>query len=93
MQSPARKAIGLVMRNSPATPTALAKDLHKRVTGKTFDKTKFALAVMAEDVVSWAVPTYITSGLVWLKKQVAVEEDEQLIDVPVGTAATIGGQS
>lgn len=93
-QSPARKAIGLALRGAPTTPTALAKDLHKRVTGKSFDKTKFALGVMTEDVDSWTVPNYITSGLVWLKKQVAVEVGEQqLIEVPAQTAAATADES
>ena len=85
-QTPARKQIGLVLRTAPLTPIALAEGLHKRVGAKTFDKTKFALGVMTEDVSSWTVPTYITAGLVWLKEQVAVEAD-----LPVAEVAVVEG--
>lgn len=92
-QAPARKQIGLVLRTAPVTPTDLADALHKRVASKTFDKTKFALGVMTEDIASWAVPTYITDGLVWLKERVAVEDDglpieleAEVADVAVGVA-------
>jgi len=85
-QAPDRKQIGLVLRTTPETPTALADALHKRVSGKTFDKTKFALGVMTEDIVSWTVPTYITDGLVWLKERVAVEDDGLQNELTVGAA-------
>lgn len=85
-QAPARKQIGLVLRTVPVTPTALADTLHTRVGGKTFDKTKFALGVMTEDIASWTVPTYITDGLVWLKERVAVEDDGLPIELAVGAA-------
>ena len=74
-QDPARKQIGLVLRPAPVTPTDLANALRKRLASKTFNKTKFALGVMTEDIASWAVPTYITNGLTWLRLKVAVEGD------------------
>lgn len=78
-QVPARKQIGLVLRTVPATPTALAEGLHKRVGSKSFDKTRFALGVMTEEVTSWNVPAYISTGLGWLKEQVAVEADVPIV--------------
>ncbi|KQY48640.1 ATP-dependent endonuclease [Rhizobium sp. Root491] len=77
-QAAARKNIGLVVRGPAPNPTALAAGLHKKVSSKSFDKTKFALGVMTEDVSSWDVPSYIRDGLVWLKEQIAVEADEPL---------------
>ena len=85
-QTPARKQIGLVLRGTLTTPTALAEALHKRVAGNTFDKTKFALGVMTEDVTSWTVPTYITNGLVWLEEQVSVEADVVPVELAVENA-------
>ena len=78
-QAAGRKDIGLVVRGAvPANPVALAAGLHKKVSSKSFDKTKFALGVMTEDVSGWNVPAYIRDGLVWLKDQIAVEADELL---------------
>lgn len=90
-QAPARKQIGLVLRTAPVTPTDLADALHKRVASKTFDKTKFALGVMTEDIASWAVPTYITNGLTWLKERVAVEDDGLPIELAVEAADVAAG--
>lgn len=70
-----RRPVGLKLKAVPADAAALALGLHKRVTGKTFDKTKFALQVMAYDKDTWVVPLYIKQGLVWLKEQVALEEE------------------
>ncbi|TAU59057.1 AAA family ATPase [Rhizobium ruizarguesonis] len=77
-QAAARKDIGLIVRVPAPDPAALAAGLHKKVSSKSFDKTKFALGVMTEDVSSWDVPAYIRDGLVWLKDQIAVEADEPL---------------
>jgi predicted ATP-dependent endonuclease of OLD family len=78
-QAATRKDIGLVVREPARNPAALAAGLHKKVSSKSFDKTKFALGVMTEEVSSWDVPSYIRDGLVWLKEQIAVEADEPLL--------------
>lgn len=72
-QSNEQRHIGLKLRGNLTTPTDLATGLHKRVTGKGFDKTKFALGVLAEDADSWHVPVYIKEGLVWLQEQIPLE--------------------
>jgi hypothetical protein len=90
-QAAARKDIGLVVRGPAPNPTALAAGLHKKVSSKSFDKTKFALGVMTEDVSSWDVPSYIRDGLVWLKEQIAVEADEPL-PVPIADGV-VGGEA
>lgn len=77
-QAATRKDIGLVVRGPAPNPAALAAGLHKKVSSKSFDKTKFALGVMTEEVSGWNVPSYIRDGLVWLKEQIAVEADEPL---------------
>lgn len=72
-QAVEQRHIGLKLKKNPNTPEELAAGLHKRVTGKGFDKTKFALGVLAENVESWRVPLYIKSGLVWLQEQIPKE--------------------
>lgn len=72
-----RYHIGLKLRGNPTSPIALAEGLHKRVTGKGFDKTKFALGVLTEN--DWAVPLYINEGLVWLQEQIPLELE---VEVP-----------
>ena len=71
-QAEARKSLGLRLRPIPASPSELAERLHRRVKGKGFDKTRFALGVLTEDP-TWAVLLYIREGLVWLQNQVDIE--------------------
>jgi hypothetical protein len=71
---------------------ALAKALHKKVSRKSFDKTKFALAVLTEDEDAWSVPTYIRDGLVWLKDEVKIElEPEPTVITQISEASETGG--
>lgn len=72
-QDAARRHIGLKLRTNPLTPQELATGLHKRVTGRSFDKTRFALAVLTELPASWKVPSYIKNGLHWLSSEVSLE--------------------
>lgn len=72
-----RKPIGLKLKSVPADGASLANGLHKRVTGRTFDKTKFALQVLACDKDAWIVPLYIKEGLAWLEAQVDFEVEQE----------------
>lgn len=72
-QSVERKSLGLKLKKEPANVAALAEGLHKRVGGKHFDKTKFALEVMAPGGEAWTTPKYIRDGLSWLAEQVDLE--------------------
>jgi len=72
-QAPAQRHIGLKLRTTPANPVALALGIHNRVTGKSFDKTKFALGLLTELPENWNVPLYIKEGLQWLETQVSLE--------------------
>ncbi|MEW4394473.1 ATP-dependent nuclease [Pseudomonas paraeruginosa] len=87
-QAEERKHLGLVVKGAAADPVALAKGLHQRVSRKSFDKTKFALAVLTEDEGAWEVPAYIRDGLVWLKGEVRIEL-EPVLPEP-GSAAEVG---
>lgn len=80
-QSVEQRSVGLRLRGAVPTPTALASGLHKRVTSKHFDKTKFALGVLARKDEEWKVPLYIEEGLVWLREQVNLEAEEELVAV------------
>lgn len=91
-QAEERKHIGLVVRGGAADPIALARGLHQRVSRKSFDKTKFALAVLTEDEDAWEVPAYIRDGLVWLKGEVRIELETALPDAVLAAEdAMIGG--
>ncbi|BBL73699.1 ATP-dependent nuclease [Methylomagnum ishizawai] len=76
-QATNQKLLNLILKTSPATPQALAEGLHKRVTRKKFDKTKFALGVLTRKDGEWVVPLYIREGLMWLKTKVDFEIDQE----------------
>ena len=91
-QAAERKHLGLIVRSGATDPMALAKALHKKVSRKSFDKTKFALAVLTEDEDTWSVPTYIRDGLVWPKDEVKIElEPEPAVITQISEASETGG--
>jgi len=78
-QEKENRGVGLRLRRAPTTPRELAQGLHKRVIGKNFDKTKFALEVLASGPEgNWKVPSYIADGLRWLEGQVAHEAEAEV---------------
>ena len=91
-QSADQRSVGLKLRGAIATPEALAAGLHKRVTSKHFDKTKFALGVLTRKDEDWVVPTYIREGLEWLRDQVDLEVDQELKAVAEATAEAPAGE-
>jgi len=86
-------AVGLKLRNAAKTPQELATGLHKRVVSKSFDKTRFALEVLASGPLkSWKVPAYIDEGLTWLERMVAYEaEAEGAVAANAAAIAPIDG--
>lgn len=48
----------------------LAERLHNRIKGTSFNKTDFALALLAQDPATWTVPSYIAHGLQWLQDEI-----------------------
>lgn len=90
-QAAARKQLGLIVSGGAADPNALAEGLHKKVSRKSFDKTKFALAVLTEDESEWHVPTYIRDGLVWLKDEVQIELEPVMPEAVLIEVAARGG--
>lgn len=91
-QTIARKPLGLIVKGGAASPTALAKGLHQKVSRKSFDKTKFALAVLTEDEEAWHVPTYIRDGLVWLKDEIRIELETVQPGLNAVEDVVIGGE-
>jgi hypothetical protein len=86
-QDAANRPIGLKLRKAVNTPEELALGLHKRVVSRSFDKTRFALEILASGpLTQWKVPTYISEGLAWLEARVAHEQEAE-VAVSVGVAA------
>lgn len=87
-QDTAQRPLGLKIRGNPATPSDLASGLHRRVSGKSFNKTKFALGVLTNPPESWNVPLYIKAGLQWLESVVSLEPPVPLPEAtdPAGSA-------
>lgn len=77
-QEEINSSVGLKLRTAAETPQDLATGLHKRVTSKSFDKTRFALEVLASGPLNgWKVPAYISEGLTWLETMVAYEAEAE----------------
>lgn len=76
-QNKSKKELGLyISKNNEKTLTDLSTRLFKRVKGSNFNKTDFALALLAELPTDWNVPLYITEGLNWLTKQMVTQEEK-----------------
>jgi len=70
-QDAARSDLKLRVRGSGGlTAGQLAERLHNRIKGSNFNKTDFALALLAQDPATWTVPHYIADGLRWLEDEV-----------------------
>lgn len=92
-QSADQRSIGLKLRGAVTNPAELAAGLHRRVIGKNFDKTKFALEVLTRKDDDWNVPLYIKEGLAWLRDKVNLEVEQEVEAVVGGTTdATMAPQ-
>lgn len=70
-QDIANKDLKIRVKSSDAPSlTVTAERLHKRIHGKNFKKTDFALALLTKNPESWTVPSYIREGLEWLQEEV-----------------------
>jgi predicted ATP-dependent endonuclease of OLD family len=82
-QDKARKPLQLrIAKASEKDLTTLAQRIHKRVQAKSFGKTDFALALLAEAPAGWCVPMYIADGLRWLEGAIAplqVNDDSDIV--------------
>lgn len=78
-QSAEGKELGLRIRKASELSI---KDLHgelfKRVDGSHFDKTAFALSVIAATEPSWKAPAYLVEGLKWLRHRLELVAPAEL---------------
>lgn len=75
-QKKEHREVGLFWaKSSTMSLEDLAARTHRRVKGESFNKTNFALGLLASNDASWTVPTYIQRGLDWLTKHVVIGED------------------
>ncbi|EJU10804.1 ATP-dependent endonuclease [Sphingomonas sp. LH128] len=85
-----RKPLQLrIAKNDEKDLCELANRIHKRVQAKSFSKTDFALALLAEDPATWVVPEYIAAGLRWLEAEIAPPDPEP--DDEEGAEGVTGG--
>jgi predicted ATP-dependent endonuclease of OLD family len=70
-QDLARKALRLRI---PKADQHTLEDLHVKIFTRVrnFDKTNFALSLIAEPDTTWTAPQYIVDGLVWLRKTLSI---------------------
>ena len=92
-QAAAQRHLGLKLRGNPANPGDLASGLHKRISGKSFDKTKFALGVLTERPANWNVPLYIKEGLCWLSSMINLDASEHLPDSTEPAPPAVSGEA
>jgi predicted ATP-dependent endonuclease of OLD family len=71
-QDPSRKSLGLCI---PKAERLSINDLHDKIFKKVrkFDKTNFALAMIAEGDATWTAPQYIVEGLIWLRDRLGIQ--------------------
>ena len=71
-QDVVRKSLQLrIPKSGDKDLTELVRRIHRRVQAKSFKKTDFALALLAEDPAQWTVPAYIANSLRWLENGIA----------------------
>ena len=90
-QTQEQRHLGLRFRKSPGTPIELAQSLHKRVSGSSFDKTKFALGVLLASPEEWLMPLYIKEGLLWLNGVLNAELSVPLLAATEPSATAVLG--
>ena len=86
-QAADRRDLGLrIPRAAEKDLSTLAARVHKRVNGSSFNKTDFALGLLAHQPDGWRVPAYITEGLVWLENEVAAPDAHEAQQMGAGEA-------
>jgi predicted ATP-dependent endonuclease of OLD family len=73
-QDEAQKGLGLVIpKSSSFSLSELHEAIYSRV--KSFDKTAFALGLIAKDPGAWKAPSYIVEGLQWLRSELLMDPE------------------
>lgn len=79
-----QKDLGLKIRKTAGLDlNEIHRKIFKKVNSRAFDKTKFALELIARDDQAWASPTYIVDGLLWLSRRL-----EPKVELPTLPAVT-----
>jgi predicted ATP-dependent endonuclease of OLD family len=80
-QEIANKDLKIRVKSSDTPTLAVTTErLHKRIHGKNFNKTDFALALITKPTGSWTVPSYIREGLEWLQTEVTPSPAPSITD-------------
>lgn len=79
-----------IAKNDEKDLGELSGRIHKRVQAKSFSKTDFALALLAEDPATWVVPEYIADGLRWLEAEIAPPTSEPEPDDEADAEEVVG---
>lgn len=77
------RPLGLrVITKTEPTPKidVVIEKIYKRVKSDSFDKTRFALALITMDESKWTVPSYIKEGLAWLEEAVTGIRRESAVE-------------
>ncbi|MFD5275466.1 AAA family ATPase [Glutamicibacter sp. NPDC058337] len=73
--------LGLKIRKSEDLDlSAIHEKIFKKVNSKAFDKTRFALELIARSDQAWTSPTYIVDGLLWLHRRLVPKMN--LLELP-----------
>ncbi len=65
-----QKDLGLSIRKAEELSLSMMHErIFKKVNSKAFDKTRFALELIARSDDDWTSPTYIVEGLCWLQRR------------------------
>jgi predicted ATP-dependent endonuclease of OLD family len=84
-QSAEGQDLGLRIKKASALSIKELHDaLFKRIKGSHFDKTAFALGVIAAAEQSWKAPAYMVEGLEWLRVKLELVVPEELAGVTAG---------
>lgn len=86
-QDDAQKSLGLLIEGAAELELPeVHKKIFNRVKSSSFDKTKFALELIASDPKAWSSPQYIVDGLKWLHTMLEPELLD-IIDEGIGESA------
>jgi predicted ATP-dependent endonuclease of OLD family len=86
VQDPNQKELGLaIARHSELDLSGMHLALFNRV--KTFDKTRFALGLIASSDRSWQSPAYIVEGLTWLLGRLQLDPESPEANTPAEPTA------
>jgi predicted ATP-dependent endonuclease of OLD family len=88
-QKPLKLRVGGRKAAETMTLEQVAQKIFEKVSGDSFGKTDFALALMMASPSNWKVPQYISEGLLWLRDQLIPAQLEPVADEVDMTTETL----